>query len=99
MGSKSQRKRERHARKRQEKQKKRQQARARRQEAPRGGEVASSGGARHRERLSRQVPRAWPGEAPEDVAVFEDSALSSLPPELAGQVVAVREALQAATGS
>lgn len=54
---------------------------------------------RHRQRLARQKPRAWNGELPEDVAVFDDSVLASLSPELASQVSAVREALQIACES
>ncbi len=49
---------------------------------------------RHRQRLARQTPRAWPGEMPEDVAVFEDSVRESLPAELAEQAAAVRTAVR-----
>jgi hypothetical protein len=41
----------------------------------------------------------WPGETVEDVAVFDDSVLSTLTPEVARQVMAVREALQDASES
>ncbi len=53
----------------------------------------------HRERLARQQPRAWKGELPEDVALFDDAVLATLSAELAEQVLLVREALQAATQS
>jgi hypothetical protein len=57
------------------------------------------GNSRHRQRLAQQKPRAWNGETPEEVAVFEDSVVESLSPELANQVSAVREALQVACES
>lgn len=99
MGSKAQQRKERHARKRKEKRKK-EQARERR-----GGTVLMhnappvGSNVRHRQRLQQQVPQAWPGEAPEDAAVFDDTVLASLSPELAQQVVVVRESLQAASES
>ncbi|MGH7199004.1 MAG: hypothetical protein ACREJB_00255, partial [Planctomycetaceae bacterium] len=97
MGSKSQRKKERHKRKRKEK---KEQSRTRQRESQRKSEVTEvtpGSNARHRRRLLQQAPKAWPGETPEDVAVFDDSVLESLPPELASQVCAVREALQDAS--
>jgi hypothetical protein len=99
MGSKSQRQKERHARKRQEKRKKQEQSQGRQIEVQRNTGIALGSNARHRQRLSQQLPRAWPGETPEDVAVFDDSALATLPPELAQQVSVVREALENATQS
>lgn len=99
MGRKSQQKKERHTRKRLEKRKKQEQSRERRLEVPRRAEVAQGSNSRHRQRLSQQAPRAWAGETPEDVAVFDDSALSVLSPELAQQVSVVREALRDASES
>jgi len=76
------------------KQKTRRQQRARRAKVQaRRTEVT----ARRRRRRERHVPRAWAGETPEDVALFDDAVLSSLPPDLAAQVSAVREALQLAS--
>lgn len=101
MGSKSQRQKERHTRKRQEKRKaqKQSQSPARRPEIQRHDDVPLGSNARHRQRLSQQTPRAWPDETLEDVAVFDDSALSALPSELAEQVSAIRAALQDACES
>lgn len=96
MGSKSQRRKEQHSRKRQEKRRKQERSRARRVERQRKtGDVNS----RHRERLAKQVPVAWPGELLEDVAVFDDATLATLSPELAEQVAAVREALEDVSAS
>ncbi len=103
MGSKSQRKKERHTRKRQEKRKAQKQSQsqspARRLEIQRHDEVPLGSNARHRQRLSQQTPRAWPDETLEDVAVFDDSVLSDLPSEVAEQVTAIRAALQDACES
>lgn len=46
----------------------------------------------------QRLPEAWPGETPEDVAVFDDTALQKLDADLREQVLAVRSALQSATG-
>jgi len=54
---------------------------------------------RHRQRLEQQIPRAWPGELAEDIAVFDTAARSALSPELAQQATAVHEALRDATES
>ena len=78
------------------KQKAKRQQRKRLKERQRKKGNVLQGNARHRQRLARQQPRAWNGEMPEDVAVFDDSVLESLSPELASQVSAVREALQVA---
>jgi hypothetical protein len=96
MGSKSQRKKERERRK---QQKKKLKARKQLQQKRREIQFASAGVARHQQRLLQQTPKAWAGETPEDVAVFDDSVLGSLPPDLAGQVSAVREALEDALES
>jgi hypothetical protein len=96
MGSKSQRKKEQARRK---QQKKRLKTRRQQQEIRRTIETASGSNARHRQRLLQQTPKAWASEAPEDVAVFDDAALEGLPPELANQARAVREALQDALES
>src|SRR5262249_40846118 len=69
-------------------------ARGRQQEFDRRAEISLASNARHRQRLAQQIPLAWPGERSDDVAVFEDTALTSLPPRLVPQVTAVREALQ-----
>ena len=53
----------------------------------------------HLRRISQQRPQAWPGECPEDVAVYDDAVLDRLAGELADQVKAVREALQLACDS
>ncbi len=66
---------------------------------PRGLDAFPAVNARHRQRLAVQKPVAWQGELAEDVAVFDDSALETLPPEVAAQVVAVREALRHALES
>lgn len=95
MSSKSQRKKERHAKKRKEKQKEKA-----RQELPqKGTDITVGNNERHRQQLALQVPHAWPGELPEDVAVFDDAVLATLTPELAQQVVAVRDALSDASES
>ena len=44
-------------------------------------------------RIAKQQPRAWEGELPEDVAVFDDAALESLPADAAAHVAAVRAGL------
>jgi hypothetical protein len=54
---------------------------------------------RHRQRIEQQKPRAWDGELPEDVAVFDDSVFATLPPEVSNQVSAVRDALRFASES
>lgn len=112
MGSKSQRKKEQMAQKRNEKRKrqleaqKRLAARGRVRSTPGGqrgynplAEIPLPSNLRHRERLAQSVPHAWPGELPEDTAVFDNTALASLPTESATQAQAVREALQAALES
>lgn len=96
MGSKAQRRKERHERKRQEKRKK---SRERPQFSRPNIQFAVGSNARHRQRLAEQVPHAWAGESPEDVAVFEDAALASLPTEPAQQVTAIRQALEHASAS
>ncbi|MEX0867278.1 MAG: hypothetical protein WD030_07960, partial [Pirellulales bacterium] len=53
---------------------------------------------RHQQRMAQQNPRAFEGELPEDVAVFDDAALESLSPEHAEHVTAVRKALEHACG-
>ena len=49
---------------------------------------------RLKRRIRRLRPSGWDGECVEDVAVFDETALEILSPELAEQVVAVKEALQ-----
>lgn len=94
MGSKSQRRKERHSQRRKEKRKQQDKLRGQQPVVVRRVEIVVGSNARHRERLSQQIPKAWAGELPEDTAVFDDSALSLLSPELAPQATAVREALQ-----
>lgn len=53
----------------------------------------------HMRRLAQQQPQAWAGERSEDVAVFEDTVLETLPPDLVDQVTAIRESLQLACDS
>ncbi len=99
MATRSQRRKEKHKRKRKEKKQQQQGKRQEnRQRTPdvRAQDVPSGSHARHRQRLLAQVPKAWPGERPEDAAVFDDAVLEKLPSELADQVAAVREALKAA---
>ncbi len=104
MGSNSQRRKEQSARKLRQARKK--QAK-RKQETGRGinsnfsrsGVIDVGNNTRHRERLARQKPQAWANETDADVAIFADTVLSTLPLELAEQVTAVRDALQAATES
>ena len=45
-------------------------------------------------RIARVRPLAWDGECPQDVAVFDDAALATLPPEIAAEVALVRDALE-----
>lgn len=97
MATKSQRRKEKHKRKREKKKKQQQNRQGQAGSSPKGGGVGSN--VRHRERISRQVPQAWPDELPEDRAVFEDSALETLSAELTDQAVAVREALEMACDS
>ncbi len=102
MGRKSQRRKERLARKERQARKRRKKLDSSRGRQPwfqRMVEAPLGSNTRHQQRLARQRPRAWTGETPEDVAVFDDSVLSTLPPELAQQVSAVREALQGVTES
>jgi len=99
MGSKSQRRKERHTRKRNEKRKKQGQDPSRLSGFHRGALPPLGSHQRHRQRLAQQFPQAWAGEIPEDVAVFDETVLSTLPTELAQQVSLVREALQAVTES
>ena len=98
MGSKSQRRKERHAQRRKEKRKQQEQSRVR-QGILRHDDIPIGSNVRHRQRLTQQIPLAWPGEMSEDVAVFDDAVLSWLPPDLVPQVTAVREALQEALAS
>jgi hypothetical protein len=95
MGSKSQRRKERHAQRRKEKRKQQEQTRIR-QGILHHDDIPVGSNARHRQRLAQQIPSAWPGEMSADVAIFEDGALSLLTPELASQAMAVRAALQEA---
>lgn len=100
MGNKSQRQKERHTRKRQEKKKKQQAQQG--QSHGRSHEIKVipvGNNERHRQRLMLQRPQAWHGETPEDVAVFDESVLATLSPDLVQQVCLVREALQEATES
>lgn len=91
MGSKAQRKKERHKQKRQ---KKKDNTRARQQEIQQRGIAKSASNVRHRKRIAQQTPKAWEGETREDAAVFDDAVLETLPPEHADHVAAVRQALQ-----
>jgi len=54
---------------------------------------------RLRQRIARQEPVAWDGEAPEDVAVFDSAVIETLSSELREQVNAIREALALACAS
>lgn len=94
MSSKSQRKRDRQARNRKERQKRQERLRNQQPVFRRPEDQTVGSNSRHRQRLAEQIPRSWPGELSEDVAVFDDAALSALPPELAQQATAVREALR-----
>ncbi|MEX0716490.1 MAG: hypothetical protein WD066_07885 [Planctomycetaceae bacterium] len=96
MAARSQRKQE--LRKRQQQQKKAQKRKSREQ-IQRAAAPAVAGNSRHRQRVARQVPQAWDGERPEDVAVFDHAVLAALPAESAGQAVAVRDALRSASES
>ncbi|MGD9857513.1 MAG: hypothetical protein AB7U20_21430 [Planctomycetaceae bacterium] len=69
--------------------------RIRRKQQQQKSASAWKAGARQSQRIAAQLPRAWPGEAAEDVAIFDDAALASLSPELASQVASIRTALQA----
>lgn len=101
MGARSQRRKEKHKKKRQEK---KDQLRKRQQDTRRAlsmpmPEIVPGGNSRHHQRVLAQVPQAWPGEAPEDVAIFDDAVLKTLSPDLADQATAVRDALQLACDS
>ena len=78
------------ARRAQRQQKKQQQKIRRQREQKRRRQTAAQ---RLAARVSQQAPVAWPGEQPEDVAVFDDEALSTLSPELSGQAMLIRSAL------
>ena len=91
MGSKSQRKKERHAKKRQEKRK--EQDRRSQTQTVRGLDASIGSNERHRQRLQAQKPLAWEGEIPEDVAVFDDAVLVTLSAETGEQVAAIRAAV------
>lgn len=93
MGSKQQRRKERHTQRRKEKRKQQEQTQGRQPGTGGGTEIVVGSNARHRERLSQQIPQAWAGEQPEDVAVFDAAVLATLSPELREQAGAVREAL------
>jgi hypothetical protein len=106
MGSKSQRKKQRQARQQRQARKRQEKQKQRKQEGPRRereiqwkGEIPLPSNARHRERLSQQVPHAWTGESPLDVAVFDDAALAALPPDQVEQGAAIRAALMDALES
>lgn len=99
MGSRTQRKKERHEQKRKEKRKKLAQLQQRNVGISPGENFPLGSNLRHQQRLKQQVPLAWPGEAPEDAALFDESAFALLPPELAAQVTVVREALEEAADS
>jgi len=99
VGNNSQRKKERHAKRRKEKQKKQVQQKERTKEITQHGVAVTGTNAPHRQRLARQNPVAWPDELPEDAAIFDESALHSLPPERVSQVQVVQEALQEALES
>ena len=85
MATRSQRRKEKKRRKR-----KKEQQRKRQVGLQRRGRQPPVGDARHLRRISQQRPQAWPGECPEDVAVFDDAVRDRLAGELAGQVKAVR---------
>ncbi len=86
MATKSQRK----DRKAKRKQQQKKRAKVRRRKGPFNAIQAN---VRHRQRMEMQVPEAWQDEAIEDVALFDDSALESLSPELAEEVRAIQQAL------
>jgi hypothetical protein len=96
MGSKARRKKERELRK--QRQRRDRQLRQKR-EIERSIERSADPFGRHHQRLLRQIPKAWIGETCEDVAVFDDVVLESLPSEMAAQVWAVRRAFEAAIDS
>lgn len=48
------------------------------------------------DQIAKRTPRAWAGELPEDVAVFDDKVRKSLSQALVAQVEAIRAALQLA---
>lgn len=101
MATRSDKRREKHKRKRQEKkqQQRKQQERSQRLQSIEMPDVRGGNLSRHQQRILSQVPEAWPGESPEDVAVFDDGALEQLPPELSQQALAVRDALHLACQS
>lgn len=96
MATRSQKKKEKHKRKRREKRKR---SKNRSQPISQRQPKVSGTVDRHRERLARQTPKAWDGEAVEDVAVFDDAARERVAAEFADQVDAVRESLQLALDS
>ncbi|MEZ6128774.1 MAG: hypothetical protein R3C59_08840 [Planctomycetaceae bacterium] len=55
--------------------------------------TAAPVGVRMKQRLAKQVPVAWLGETPADVAVFDSTVFETLPDDVQPHVVAVREAL------
>lgn len=93
MGSKQQRRKERHTQRRKEKRKQLEKTQGRQQGLDSPAEIVVGSNVRQRQRLAQQIPHAWPGEAAEDVAVIEPTVLSTLSPELRELATAVREAL------
>lgn len=99
MGSGPQSKKDQYAKKWKKKQKKRAEIQARQREFGQRTEIVRGSNARQRRRMSHQIPRAWAGEMPEDVAVFDDAVLATFAPDLAQQAAAVRGALKDALES
>lgn len=91
--SRKEKRKQKQSQKRRQKRKKEQQRQAKAQRQTR---MLLTGSTRHQQRISKQRPEMWPGENPHDVAVYDDTALATLAPELAGQVTAIREAFQLA---
>ncbi len=54
---------------------------------------------RLKRRVSRVRPLAWADETPEDVAVFDDTVLARLAPEVAAEVSLVRQSLELVSDS
>ncbi len=96
MATRSQRRKEKQKQKRKQK---KDQRRKRQTDVQQQSWTVPGGHTRHQQRVLKQRPEAWPGESPEDVAIFDDSLLETLAPELIDQVMAVREALQLASDS
>lgn len=93
MASRSQRRKETQKQKRK---KKKEQQRKRQTGTQQKPSPMSAGNTRHQQRVLRQRPTAWSEELAEDQAIYDDAVLETLTPDVTGQVIAVRDALQLA---